>query len=206
MLPLAGDERITAILPLERNGDDDVSGHVIMATRHGRIKRVPLREVVHARASGLIAIHLDDDDTLVQARLTDGDQDVMIVCDSGQSIRFHESEVRVMGRAAAGVNSIRLRQGDQVVAMDVIDGADTHQLIVTRRGYGKLTAVDLYPKQGRYGAGVRALARNAKTGPVVAMCCLKAGDDILLMSSGGVIIRTGLDEIRATGRSTQACA
>ena len=203
ILPLADDERITTILPLAHRNGDSVTGHLVMATRRGRIKRVPLQQLIEVRPSGLIAINLEENDTLVQARLTDGDQHVMIVTDSGQSIRFHESNVRVMGRGAAGVHSIRLRPGDHVAAMDVIDPGDTHQLIVTRYGYGKRTALEQYRKQDRYGLGLRALARNDKTGPVVAMRCIKSSDDILLMSSAGVIIRTSLDEIRETGRSTQ---
>ncbi len=203
VLPLESGEQITTILPVASASNGDVGGHLIMATRHGRIKRVPLQELVQVRHSGLIAINLEADDTLVQAQLSDGDQDVMVVTDAGQSIRFHESDVRVMGRNAAGVFSIRLRPDDRVAAMDIIDEADTHQLIVTRHGYGKRTALDQYPKQDRYGYGVRTLAHNSKTGPVVAMRCLRTSDDILLMSSGGVIIRTHLDEIRETGRSTQ---
>ncbi|MCY3905712.1 MAG: DNA gyrase subunit A [Anaerolineaceae bacterium] len=202
VLPLDNGERITTILPHDAE-TGAVSGHLILATRNGRIKRVPLQELLHARSSGLIAIHLDDDDTLVQARPCDGDQEVMVVTDAGQSIRFHESAVRVMGRSAAGVHSIRLRPGDRVAAMDVIDEADTHQLVVTRYGYGKRTPLDQYRQQDRYGFGIRTLAQNPRTGPVVAMRCLRSSDDILLMSSGGIIIRTSLDEIRETGRSTQ---
>ena len=203
VLPLASGERITTILPVAYTNGSAVAGHLVMATRCGRIKRVPLQDMIEVRPSGLIAINLEHNDTLIQVRRTNGDQDVMVVTESGKSIRFHENEVRVMGRIAAGVNSIRLNPGDHVAAMDVINDGDTHQLIVTRFGYGKRTALDQYRPQDRYGLGVRALARNQKTGPVVTMRCLKSSDDILLMSSTGVIIRTSLDEIRETGRSTQ---
>ena len=202
VLPLESGERITTILPHDAESGA-VSGHLILATRNGRIKRVALQELLHARSSGLIAIHLEEDDTLVQARPCDGDQEVMVVTEAGQSIRFHESDVRVMGRSAAGVHSIRLRPGDSVAAMDVIDEADTHQLVVTRYGFGKRTLLDQYRQQDRYGFGIRTLAQNSRTGPVVAMRCLRSSDDILLMSSSGIIIRTRLDEIRETGRSTQ---
>lgn len=203
VLPLETGERITTILPVEYSEDGLAPGYLVMATRCGRIKRVLLQHMNEVRHRGLIAINLEGNDTLIHVRRTDGDQDVMIVTESGQSIRFHESEVRVMGRIAAGVRSMRLRDADQVAAMDVIRAGDTHQLIVTRLGYGKRTALDEYQQRGRFGLGVRALARNSKTGPVVAMRCLKASDDILLMSSTGVIIRTNLDEVRETGRSTQ---
>jgi len=203
ILPLAAGERITTILPVAYSNGGAMAGHLVMATRRGRIKRVPLQQLIEVRASGLIAINLDDGDTLVQVRLTDGDQHIMVVTGSGKSIRFHENRVRVMGRPATGVYSMRLDPGDDIAAMDVIGAGDTHQLIVTRFGYGKRTALDQYRQQDRYGRGLRTLARNDKTGPVVAMRCIKSRDDILLMSSGGTIIRTRLDEIRETGRSTQ---
>lgn len=127
----------------------------------------------------------------------------MLVTEGGQAVRFDEKDVRVMGRPAAGVNAIRLMRTDVVAGMDVIKEGDSHLLVVTRNGHGKRTALDEYAVRGRYGVGVRTLSRNEKTGPIVAMRCIKESDDILLMSESGVIIRTQLDEIRETGRSTQ---
>ena len=146
---------------------------------------------------------LDEDDRLNWAKCTNGDQDIILVTENGQSIRFHEEEVRVMGRQAAGVNSIRLTDGDIVVGMDVVREHDTHVLVVTRNGYGKRTVVDEYNPQGRYGYGVRTLARNEKTGPVVAMRCINAKDDILLMTRNNIVLRTKLDQIREISRNTK---
>jgi DNA gyrase subunit A len=197
MLP---DEKITAVLPVSSFED---GAYFVMATRGGRIKRVDLEEFVDVRPSGLIAMSLEDGDVLEWVKATDGDQDVILVTDGGQSIRFHESSVRAMGRQAAGVNAIRLQDDDQVAGMDVVDENHTHMVVITQQGYGKRTALDEYKSQGRYGLGVRTLARNEKTGPIVAMRCMNDSDDILLITREGVVLRTGLDEIRDTGRNTQ---
>lgn len=211
ILPLEQDERITAVLPVDPDNfkrDEGERGegepaYFIMATRKGRIKRVELSEFEAVRSSGLIAMSLNDDDQLSWVKSTTGDQDVIIATEQGQSIRFHESGVRVMGRAAAGVNAIRLDEDDEVAGMDVVSAEVTHMLVVTRNGYGKRTALDEYKTQGRYGSGIRTLARNEKTGPIVAMRCINAEDEILLITRNGVVLRTRLEEIRETGRSTQ---
>ena len=200
ILALTSDEHITAVLPV---GSFSEGGAVVMATQQGRIKRVNLGDFADVRPSGLIAISLDDDDRLYCAKCTNGDQHVILVTEDGQSIRFHEGEVRVMGRGAAGVNSIRLVGNDVVAGMDVVSDTSTHVLIVTRYGYGKRTLVDEYRVQSRYGLGIRTLSRNEKTGPVVGMRCINEKDDILLMTRYNVVLRTRLDEIRETGRNTQ---
>ncbi|MFN8373315.1 MAG: DNA gyrase subunit A [Anaerolineae bacterium] len=200
VLNLGPDEGITAVLPVTSFED---GSYFIMATRGGRIKRVDLEDFVDVRPSGLIAMTLEDGDVLQWVKCTDGDQDVILVTEGGQSIRFHESEVRAVGRTAAGVNAIRLQDDDLVAGMDVVDAEHTHMVVVTRNGYGKRTLLEEYKSQGRYGLGVRTLARNEKTGPIVAMRCMNASDDILLITREGVVLRTSLDEIRDTGRNTQ---
>ncbi|MBZ0300884.1 MAG: DNA gyrase subunit A [Anaerolineae bacterium] len=201
ILPLAPDEHITAVLPVSTF--EEVQGYFVMATRNGRIKRVHLDEFADVRPSGLIAISLEQGDTLDWVKYTDGSQHVLIVSEGGQAIRFQENQVRVMGRPAAGVNAIRLLPGDLVAGMDVIREDDSHLLVVTANGHGKRTALEEYAQRGRFGIGVRTLARNEKTGPIVAMGCIKESDDIMLMTENGVVLRTQLDEIRETGRSTQ---
>ena len=202
ILPLEAHEKITAILPV--SDFSAVEGwYFVMATRYGRIKRVHLEDFAAVRPSGLIAISLDEGDTLNWVKYSNGRQHIVLVTEGGQAVRFDEKAVRVMGRPAAGVNAIRLLRDDVVAGMDVIKEDDTHMLVVTRNGHGKRTPLDEYAVRGRYGVGVRTLARNEKTGPIVAMRCIKEADDILLMSENGVIIRTQLDEIRETGRSTQ---
>jgi len=175
----------------------------MLATRQGRIKRVPLGDFSAVRSNGLIAMSLGEGDTLSWVRMTTGDQDVIIVTENGMSIRFHESDVRVMGRPASGVNAIRLHRGDSVAGMDVIEDEDTDLLIVTDNAYGKRTELNEYTRQVRYGRGVRTLARNDRTGPIVAARCINPEDDIALITTAGMSLRTQLQTIRPTGRSTQ---
>jgi DNA gyrase subunit A len=203
VLNVEPDEYITAVLPVA--SFEDQSGHFTMLTKKGRIKRVAVEEFAAVRPSGLIAMGLEPDDFLGWVKYSDGDQDIIIATEQGQSIRFHESEVRVMGRPAGGVHAIKFEDDLDVIAgMDVVDSEQhTHMLVVTRNGFGKRTLLSDYRSQGRYGLGVRTLARNEKTGPIVDMRCINAEDDIMLITKYGVVLRTSLDEIRETGRSTQ---
>ena len=203
VLNLEPDEYVTAVLPV--SSFEDQSGHFTMLTKKGRIKRVAVEEFAAVRPSGLIAMGLEPDDYLGWVKYSDGDQDIIIATEQGQSIRFHESDVRVMGRPAGGVRAIRFDDPlDLIAGMDVVDDEQhTHMLIVTRNGYGKRTLLSDYRAQGRYGLGVRTLARNEKTGPIVAMRCINEDDDIMFITKFGVVLRTNLDEIRETGRSTQ---
>lgn len=201
VLPVEFNEQITAVLPVSTF--EAVEGHFVMATRNGRIKRVHLEDFSAVRPSGLIAISLDEGDTLNWVKYTNGNQTVLMVTEGGQSLRFHEKTVRVMGRPAGGVNAIRLVGDDKVAGMDVVDEEDTHVLVVTQNGHGKRTRIDEYPVRGRFGMGVRTLARNERTGPIVAMRCINPGDDIMLITKEGIVLRTQLDQLRETGRSTQ---
>lgn len=201
ILPLEQDERITAVLPVT---SFDLEGwYFVMVTKYGRIKRVHLHEFAEVRPSGLIAMALNDGDYLGWVKYSNGDQDIVLVTEQGQSIRFHESDVRVMGRPAGGVNAIRLMDGDRAAGMDVIGPEHTHLLVVTANGFGKRTPLDHYSPQSRYGLGVRTLARNERTGPIVAMRCINEIDEIILVTRMGVVLRTSLNQIRETGRSTQ---
>ncbi len=199
ILNLMPDEHVSSIVPVDSFKKE---GFFILATRYGRIKRVTLEEFEAVRPSGLIAMNLDEGDTLSWARYTDGDQDVVVVSSAGQSIRFHENKVRVMGRQAGGVNAMRLAEGDRLVGMDVIKAQDTHVLVVTERGYGKRTPIDAYRTQGRYGLGIRTITRDERTGAIIGMRCINATDDILLITHGAIVLRTSLDQIRETGRNT----
>lgn len=205
LLPLDQDERITAIINVETFArPEGEQAYFVMMTRLGRIKRVELSEFEAVRSSGVIAMGLLDNDTLGWVKYTNGEQDIVIVTERGQSIRFPESAVRVMGRQAGGVNAIRLNETDRPAGMDVIDPhKHTHILVVTRNGYGKRTAIDEYRRQGRYGGGIRTLARNEKTGPIIAVRSINPSDEILLITRDAVVLRTRLEEIRDTGRNTQ---
>lgn len=203
ILPLESDEHITAILPVDFTDESLEEAYFVLATRQGRIKRVSLDEFADVRPSGLIAISLNEGDTLSWVKYTGGDQHIIMVSANGQSIRFAEEDVRVMGRQAGGVNGMRLSADDEITGMDVVSAEHTHVLIVTENGYGKRTAIDQYNVQGRYGSGARTLKRNERTGPVVAMRCITEDDGIMLISKKGIVLRTHLNEIRETGRSTQ---
>jgi DNA gyrase subunit A len=199
VLNVETDEYITAVLAVP---SFEMDGHFTLITRRGRIKRVAVDEFAAVRPSGLIAMGLEPDDYLGWVKYSDGDQDIVVVAEQGQSIRFHESKVRVMGRPAGGVRAMRL-DGDFLAGMDVVDENDTNMLVVTRNGYGKRTDLSEYRTQGRNGVGLRTISRNEKTGPIVAMRCINADDDIMVMTKFGVVLRTRLEEIRETGRSTQ---
>ena len=201
ILPLGQDERITAVLPVS---SFELEGwYFVMTTKQGRIKRVDLQEFAEVRPSGLIAMNLNQDDYLGWVKYSNGDQDIIIVTEQGQSIRFHESDVRPMGRPAGGVNAIKLARGDAIAGMDVIGTEHTHVLVVTRFGFGKRTTIEHYSSQSRYGIGVRTLARNERTGPICAMRVINEDDGIIMVTREGVVLRTALDQIRETGRSTQ---
>jgi DNA gyrase subunit A len=204
VLPLEDGEKITAIVNIESfDREDGEDAYFVLATREGKIKRVALSGFADVRSNGIIAIGLNDGDELGWVNYTNGDNEIMLATENGQSIRFHESTVRPMGRTAFGVNSMRLNNADAIVGMDIIKPEHTHVLVITRNGYGKRTSLEEYRSQGRYGSGIRTLARNDKTGPVVAMRCISEDDGILVITRQGVVIRTRLDEIRETGRSTQ---
>ncbi len=207
LLPLESDERVTAVINFKYHPEEGQSGNengcFVLMTRGGMIKRVRFDQFVDVRQSGIIAISLEEGDEVAWVKATNGDQEIVIVTEQGQSIRFHESEVRVMGRTAGGVRAMRLSDGDTIAGMDVIKPHDTHLLVVTRNGFGKRTPIDEYRVQGRYGSGIRTIARNEKTGPIIGVRAISETDGIMLITRNGVVLRTTLDAIRETGRSTQ---
>jgi DNA gyrase subunit A len=196
LLPLAPDETIQAVVATK---DFDSGGYLMFATRQGQVKKTALAEYDKSRREGFIAISLKDNDELVRAEFTSGEDDLLMVTRNGSGIRFNESEVRPMGRDAAGVRGVRLRAGDEVVSLDVA-GDDTDVIIVTDAGYGKRTKSEHFHRQGRGGQGVRAIKLTAVRGRVVAAFMAALDDQILLVSSGGVVIRTDVREIAAQGR------
>jgi DNA gyrase subunit A len=200
VLALDGDESITAALPVP--SFDEVE-YCTMVTRLGRIKRVVVSAFESVRPSGLIAISLDEGDELGWVKVTKGGQDLILVTREGQSIRFNEDEVRAMGRAAAGVNAIKLRKNDEVTSMDAIDDPEADLLVVTTKGFGKRTPLTEYKAQSRYGMGVRTLAHNKKTGPIIAARTVQPGDHVTFITTGGMALRTQVDNISRYGRNTQ---
>ncbi|MDX1461210.1 MAG: DNA gyrase subunit A, partial [Xanthomonadales bacterium] len=180
LLPLEKDERVNAVLPVREYPDDQF---VFFATRTGIVKKTPLSAYSRPRANGIWAIDLPDADELVNVEITDGERDIMLFSSSGKCIRFHESDVRSMGRVARGVIGIRLQGDQQVVSMLAVGEGDI--LTATRRGFGKRTAVDEHPVQGRGGQGVIGIQTSERNGPLVSAIQVTEEDDIMLISDGG---------------------
>ncbi len=198
LLPLDKDERVNAVLPVRKFPDNL---YVFFATRKGIVKKTPLSDYSRPRANGIWAIDLPEDDELVNAYLTDGEQDIMLFSSSGKCIRFAESNVRSMGRVARGVIGIRLPDQHQVVSMLVIGEGDI--LTVTANGYGKRTRVDDYSRQGRGGQGMIGIQTSDRNGALISAIQVTSDDDIMLISDGGTLVRTNAGEISTLGRNTQ---
>jgi DNA gyrase subunit A len=199
LLSLSPGETVATILPVREFSEGKF---VVMATEQGIIKKTELMEYSRPRAGGIIAIGLNERDRLIATAITTGQDEVFLSTRQGMSIRFHEEDVRSMGRAATGVRGIDLEEGDALVGMDILRPQGT-MLSVTEKGYGKRTAVEEYRNQSRGGKGVITLKVTEKTGPVVGVCQVADGDEAMLVTDGGKIIRMAVGEIRVIGRNTQ---
>jgi DNA gyrase subunit A len=197
LLRLQPDEKIQTIIDTR---DYETHRYLFFVTRNGVVKKTMFNAYDSSRQDGLIAVSLRDGDELVRVIPTSGDDDILLVSEAGQGIRFAEDDVRPMGRTAAGVRGMKLREGDRVVGADVVAG-DLHLLTVTDAGYGKRTDVDEFTRQGRGGQGIRAHRLHADRGRVVTGFLAAETDDVLLINDGGVIIRTGVGSISIQGRS-----
>jgi DNA gyrase subunit A len=196
LLPLATDERIQAIIDTR---DYETSRYLFFATKQGQVKKTKFNEYDKSRREGFIAISLKDSDELVRVIQTGGEDDIFMVSRNGMTIRFSENDVRPMGRDTAGVRGMRLKQGDEVVSCDVARD-DVDILIVTDAGYGKRTKLDRFNRQARGGQGVRGIKLTARKGYVVAAFMVGLDDEIFLISSAGVTIRTAVREVSSQGR------
>ncbi|MCH9695828.1 MAG: DNA gyrase subunit A [Gammaproteobacteria bacterium] len=198
LLPLEAGERINAVLPIREYAE----GHfVFMATSAGTVKKTPLSQFSRPRASGIIAIDLRGEDKLVDVAITDGSAEILLVASHGKSIRFKEEDVRPMGRGAAGVRGIKLPDSHEVIALSIM--GDGLILTATENGYGKRTPVDDFPVQGRGGQGVIAIQTTDRNGRTVGAKQVAEDDEIMLISSNGTLVRTGVDDISIMGRNTQ---
>ncbi len=198
LLPLEEGEKINAVLPVKQY---DEQHFVFMATSQGTVKKTPLTAFSRPRTSGIIAVDLRDNDRLVGVALTDGQREVILCTSGGKAIRFHEDEVRPMGRDAAGVRGVKLDDGQELIALIVC--GEGNVLTASENGYGKLTPLDDFPKHGRGGQGVIALQTSDRNGNLVAALQVTAGQEIMLISSTGTLVRTPVDEISVLGRNTQ---
>ncbi|MEO8565710.1 MAG: DNA gyrase subunit A [Betaproteobacteria bacterium] len=200
LVPLLEHEKITAILPVKEFVSDRF---VLMATTKGTVKKTPLSDFSRPRPSGIIAVDLDDGDFLVGAALTDGKHDVMLFSSGGKAVRFEEGDVRSMGRNAHGVRGMMLDKGQRVISMLVAEDEQQSVLTATENGYGKRTPIVEYTRHGRGTKGMIAIQQTARNGKVVAAALVLPDDEVMLISTGGVLIRTKVSSIREMGRSTQ---
>ena len=218
MFPLIEGEKITVILPIKGYQDDQ---YVFMATSLGTVKKTRLSDFSNPRKAGIIAVDLNENDFLVGAAITDGQHDVMLFSDAGKAVRFDENDVRPMGRTARGVRGMNLGEGHQVIAMLVAPAAEATEgdeaavvdanglaipssvLTATENGFGKRTPIGEYTRHGRGTKGMIAIQTTERNGKVVAASLVSPEDQIMLITTGGILVRTRVSEIREMGRATQ---
>ncbi|SFE04968.1 DNA gyrase subunit A [Nitrosomonas sp. Nm166] len=193
-------EKINAILPVKTF---DENRFVFMATAFGTVKKTPLSEFSRPRNNGIIALGLDEGDYLIGVELTEGKHDVMLFSDNGKAIRFSENDVRPMGRTARGVRGMKLGPGQKVISMLVAENEELTVLTATENGYGKRTSISEYTRHNRGAQGMIAIITSARNGKVVTAKLVKPDDEIMLITSGGVMIRTRVNEVREMSRATQ---
>jgi DNA gyrase subunit A len=199
LLPLGSGEKICSVIATREYPED---AYLVMATKQGLIKKTPFESYDSPRKDGLIAIHLMDGDEVIDTRLTEGDNDLMMVTRSGQAIRFSEKDCRSMGRNTRGVKGMTLKAGDEVIAMGLA-GEDADLFVITELGYGKRTAVSKYPKHHRGGKGVKTISFTTGKGLLVGARVVKENQELMAVSVEGVVIRMSIDEISRMGRATQ---
>ena len=208
LLPLEGDERVTAILPIKGYEEGKF---VVMSTEAGTIKKCRLSDFSNPRSNGIIAVSLDQDDHLIGVSLTESGQDILLVSNRGKAVRFAESDVRAMGRTARGVRGIKLGSADRVISLMVVAGVDQSNggsekfnvLTSTEHGYGKQTPLEEFPRKNRGGMGVIAIKTSDRNGQVVSSLIVNGDDEVMLITDGGTLIRTRVAEISSQGRNTQ---
>ena len=220
-LELSTEEKVLSLIPMEKTAPgkeaENKDKYLVMVTKNGRIKKTDLKEFENVRKSGIISIKLEKGDALKKVVKTTGEDDIILTTKNGIAIRFKEKDIRPMGRSAAGVKGLRLKGGDEVIGMDVIEKnppidektkkpVKQYLLVVMENGYGKRTDVSQYKTQGRGGSGIKAAKITSKTGPVVMSSILQDGteeEDLIVISRKGQVIRTGVKSISLLGRATQ---
>ncbi|MDA8483553.1 DNA gyrase subunit A [Pseudomonas resinovorans] len=187
---------------LDDEQDEPTGAYIFMATAFGTVKKTPLVQFSKPRSNGLIALKLEEGDTLIAASITDGAKEVMLFSDGGKVIRFKEKHVRTMGRTARGVRGMRLPEGQRLISM-LIPEAGAQILSASERGYGKRTPLEDYPRRGRGGQGVIAMVTNERNGKLVGAVQVQDGEEIMLISDQGTLVRTRVDEVSSSSRNTQ---
>ena len=199
ILPLEEGERITTFLPVNEYHSDHF---VFMATSRGTVKKTPLENFSRPRSSGLIALALDEGDTLIGAAITNGERDIMLMGSSGKMIRFKEEDVRAMGRTARGVRGIKIAEGHRVVSL-ILPEENGLLLVASENGYGKRTQLSEFSVIGRGGQGVIAMQCSERNGNLVSAVQVFEGDELMLISDKGTLVRTRTEEVSVLGRNTQ---
>ena len=199
LLPLEKDERINAVLPVR---EYDENHFVFMATSSGTVKKTALSNFSRPRTSGIIAVDLRNDDVLVDVVITNGANHIMLLSNAGKSIRFSETDVRTMGRTAAGVRGMKLGDGQRIISMILVD-EEGSILTSTENGYGKRTIVSDYPLKGRGGQGVISIKTNERNGEIVGAVQVKTDDEIMMITNNGTLVRIAVDDVSEMGRNTQ---
>lgn len=203
LLQIEQGETVSTVIPIRTIGGEDTANlSLFFATRQGVVKKTPLQDYANIRRVGLIAINLREDDELIGVRLTNGERNIIMATKLGMSIRFHEEDVRRMGRAATGVKGIALGDEDEVIGMDVIED-DTDVLVVTSHGFGKRTKAEDYRIQTRGGKGIKTLHCTPRNGVIVALKMVFDDDDLMIITNAGVAIRIAVASISTLGRNTQ---
>ena len=200
LLPLADGEKISAILPVKEFVDNR---YIFMATAAGVVKKTPLSDFANPRRAGIIAVGLDDGDYLIGVAITDGSHDIMLFSNGGKAVRFDENDVRSMGRGARGVRGMKLGEGQFLISLLVAENEQQSVLTATENGFGKRTSVAEYTRHGRGSQGMIAIQTTRRNGAVVAATLVDPDDEIMLITDGGVLIRTRVREVREMGRATQ---
>ena len=201
MLPLEEGEKITVMLPISGEFADDK--YVFMATSLGTVKKTPLSDFSRPMKRGIIAVTLDEGDFLIGAAITDGKHDVMLFSDAGKAVRFDENDVRPVGRSARGMRGMRLEEDQQIISLLVAETEEQFILTACENGYGKRTPIGEYTRHARGGKGMIAIQTSERNGKVVAAQLVTEEDDIMLITTGGTLVRTRISEIRTVGRSAQ---
>jgi DNA gyrase subunit A len=200
LLPLEADEKINAILPVKQFTEDQF---IFFATSEGTVKKTPLSDFANPRKAGIIAINLDEGDFLIGVAITDGKHDVMLFSNEGKAVRFDENDVRSMGRVTRGVRGMNLSKGGKVIALLVAGDETQTVLTATENGFGKRTPIAEYTRHGRGTQGMIAIQTSERNGKVVAATLVSTEDEIMLIGTSGVLIRTRVKEIREMSRATQ---
>ena len=206
LIQIEPDDKVLAYIPVQDLKDEEYANNnfVVLATRQGLIKKTTLAAYSRPRSNGINAITIREGDELLTARLTNGDNEIIIGKKSGKAIRFHESTARAVGRTAMGVKGVTLEgPEDEVIGMVCVRGLDSDILVVSENGYGKRSAVEDYRITNRGGKGVKTLSVTEKTGSLISILNVTDDDDLMIINRSGITIRTGVEDLRVMGRATQ---